>query len=367
MSAWPGWAARRLACGVGVHRVAHRLHRDHLLIVMYHGVTDDPEQARRWWHHVHLSDFERQLRYLTQHYDIQPLDEALERLWSGALDRPTACITFDDGYRNNLTVALPALERFGAPATVYLATGMIGTASRLWTVELDHACSTMVLPTLDLACVGRSVLPTPDSVARRRAFDVLVAKLKQVSPSERARALDELFAQMGHTLGRVEDDGFAMMDWDEVRRMAGSPLVRFGGHTVNHEIVARLDSHALEREIRGSIETVTQNVASVSRTFAYPNGSASDFDARAVEAVRAAGCVAAVSTIEGLCRRDTDRFALKRIAVGNDTTLDQFRLLTSGLIPDLRALVARLKPRSEPRPDREPTRAVRETAASARR
>jgi len=341
MTSWPGWAARRLACTVGLHRVARHRHRQHLLILMYHGLTDDLEQAARWWHLVHRSDFERQLQYLTDHYVIQPLDEALDSLWTGHLGDPTACITFDDGYRNNLTIGLPTLERFKAHATIYIATGMIGTATRLWTVELDHAFTTVDRASVDLSKLGLPTVSCADHDERRRAFDLVVAHLKKLSPTDRNAALAEIYDQMGHVPGSVAHDGFEMMDWDDVKTMAESSLVRFGGHTVNHEIVSRLDDHAVRQEIKCSIDAVKQHLTSVSGTFAYPNGGADDFDARAIDAVRRAGCIGAVSTIEGLCKRDTNRYALKRIPVGSDTTFDQFRLLTSGFIPDMRGIALR--------------------------
>jgi peptidoglycan/xylan/chitin deacetylase (PgdA/CDA1 family) len=341
MTSWPGRAARRLACSVGLHRAAHRQHRQHLVILMYHGLTDDVDQAARWWHLVHRSDFERQLQYLTDHYDVQPLDEALDSLWTGHLGDATACITFDDGYRNNLTIGLPTLQRFNVHATIYIATGMIGTTSRLWTIELDHAFATVDRASVDLSKLGLPVVSCADQRGRRRAFDMVVARLKQLSPADRTTALDELYKQMGHVPGSAAHDAFQMMDWDDVSTMDASPLIRFGGHTVNHEIVSRLDNDTVRREIRDSIDAVKQHVRSISGTFAYPNGGADDFDARAITAVRKAGCVGAVSTIEGLCKRNTARYGLKRIAVGSDTTFDQFRLLTSGLISDLRGMVSR--------------------------
>ena len=92
---------------------AARLHPRHLLIVCYHGLRtdDDPED----WLLVHVADFRAQLEWLSAHYHVLPLDEGVSRLAAGTLPGPTACITFDDGYRNNLTLGLPLLRRLGSP------------------------------------------------------------------------------------------------------------------------------------------------------------------------------------------------------------------------------------------------------------
>ncbi len=51
-------------------------------------------------------------------------------------------ITFDDGYVDVLATALPLLERFDLPATVFLATGWLGSSRRFWW----HDLARVVLP-----------------------------------------------------------------------------------------------------------------------------------------------------------------------------------------------------------------------------
>jgi len=55
-------------------------------------------------------------------FEFLALDEIPERLRSPRPGRPFACFTFDDGYRDNLTCALPIFRRFGIPLTVYVPT-----------------------------------------------------------------------------------------------------------------------------------------------------------------------------------------------------------------------------------------------------
>src|SRR5262249_12961207 len=61
-----------------------------------------------------LRGLERQLRGLRAGFTVVPLGEAVERLEAGGrLPRRAAAITFDDGYRDNLELAVPVLRRLG--------------------------------------------------------------------------------------------------------------------------------------------------------------------------------------------------------------------------------------------------------------
>lgn len=102
-----------------------------LPILMYHEVTRESERRRgvrrtNPAYAVSVPSFRRQLRWLKTH-GIRTvfLDEALEERGSERRDR--AAITFDDGWKNNYTEALPILRAEGMTATLFLITGFVGT------------------------------------------------------------------------------------------------------------------------------------------------------------------------------------------------------------------------------------------------
>lgn len=313
----------RLAHLTGLPHVARAAQRRRLLIVCYHGLREDDAPARHWLL-LPRAEFEAQIAYLARHYECLPIDAALDRLWSGRLTTPTACVTFDDGYRNNMELGLPVLQRHGVPATIYLATGLIGTGEILWTTATELAFRHSPRPRVSLDALGLGEVALGDAAARARAGRAAVEALK-LRPSAERRALHaDLLARLGADTG--DRRPFALLDWDEVRTVAASGLVTFGGHTVHHEIVSRLDDAEVEAEIGGSVSAVRREVpaAGVSATFAYPNGRPQDVDARAEAALARAGCVAAVTTSEGLNTPDVPRMRLRRLVVGGDITFDNF-------------------------------------------
>ena len=336
-------AAANAAVALGMDAIGRRRLGGQLLIVCYHGVVEARQSPH--WLHITRRAFAAQLEHLARHFDCRPLDDALTQLAAGALSRPTACVTFDDGYRNNRTVALPELQRVGVPATIYLATGLLGGAGWLWSTRLERMFAAAPRD-VDWAAVRGAVLdgPAPDDAsatthaATIAAADATRAALAQAAveylkllPQDERRARE---ARLHEALHASPDDDFgdyALLSWDEVRAMDAEGLVTFGAHTVHHEIVRRLDDAALAREIGDSVRDVAAHVARPSRTFAYPNGRAQDFDARAERVLRAAGVTAAVSTIGGVNSAATPPFALRRLVVGPALSTAAFRLRAAGL------------------------------------
>jgi peptidoglycan/xylan/chitin deacetylase (PgdA/CDA1 family) len=311
--------------------LARVANRRRLLIVTYHGIRDDASPARSWLL-LPLSEFERQVEFLGAHYDVLPIDEALAETESS---RPRACITFDDGYRNNLEFALPVLQRLRLPATIFLPTAFIGSKDLLWTTRLDFAFRRVDESTRSLFASWASVSGAKDGdVPTHRISDAL----KRMAPVKRNEMLMRIFSQAPAPTDE-EVAPHAFLSWEEVAAMEATGLVAFGAHTVNHEIVRNLNDVTLRRELADSLAVVRARCARPSRVFAYPNGRDIDFDDRAARILEELGCIAAVSTIEGLNDSSAPRYALRRISVGGDMGFAEFRSRVSGLDSQARRLV----------------------------
>lgn len=118
-------------------------------ILMYHAIGRDQERASRWV--VPRRRFERQLAWLRRRgYEVIDLDEFVRvRLEHGLPPARSIVLTFDDGYAEAAELALPALERYGFPATVFLVSGAGETA------DWDRAGETRGRALLSPADAGR--------------------------------------------------------------------------------------------------------------------------------------------------------------------------------------------------------------------
>ena len=294
----PALACRALAGAVSLSPLRNRLS-----ILIYHRVL--PKADPLFPSEVDAERFDQQLRYLKQAFNIIPLSQAVEGLRNGALPPRAACITFDDGYADNADIALPILKRHGVSATFFVATGFLN-GGRMWNdtvIELIRRAPDRI----DLGALGLGQFTLDTLPKRRAAIGTLLDALKYLPIDARQAQVDS----MGPLIGvRAPDD--LMMSDDQVRQLHRAGM-EIGGHTVNHPIIARMDSAAARTEIADGKARLEQIIGEPIRTFAYPNGKpGQDYIAEHVAMVKQLGFESAVCTAWGAARPGTDLFQLPR-------------------------------------------------------
>ena len=328
----------RLLLATGLIRWVHRGNRDRLLVVMYHGVRADDAGYDNWCQ-LPESRFRWQLDYLRRYHRVVPVSRIVG---DEPLPPMAAAITFDDGYRNNASRALPLLRERGLPAAIFLVTETIGSDRLLWPEALYHAVERSPREAIDSGelGLGRVVLRG----RRAAAYGELIEALKVLPRERKDRCLTALIDALGPLADGDEApylDDLRLMDWATVRSMQAEGLIEFGAHTRHHEILSRLDDADLRDEVIGSCRRVAEELEPATGvSFAYPNGRPQDYDERSIRALEEAGATMAFTTESGLNDAETDRFKLRRISVGADMTPGRFVLACSGLLDRLRGSAA---------------------------
>jgi len=251
--------------------------------------------------------FEAQMTHIARHYRVFTVEDLVERMRSGRVPRNALAITFDDGYRDNLTEAAPILARHGLPATVFLTTGCIGTGQIPWFDQLAIALKTTPREALRLS--ADRILPLGTEDERLRALDASLGHLKRVTDEERRDGLDRILDQLGGSApGETKS---LMLTWDEVQalRVQGFAV---GAHTVSHPILSRTSADRAWEEIYGCKRDIERHLGGPVRGFAYPNGGARDYTETVKHLVREAGFAWAVTTQHGLNTPRTPPLELRR-------------------------------------------------------
>lgn len=302
-------------------RRSGRSHEPHGAVLMYHRVAvvdHDP-----WQICVQPKHFEAQIRALSSFADIVPLHQLETSLRAGRRARPVIAITFDDGYVDNLVAAKPVLAAHGAPATVFLATGYIGSGRAFWWDVLEGIIlRSRSLPTrLRLEAEGEEFsFDDPNlaargevaAKARRQLLDALWQWLVGLDDAPRRAALEELASWSGHTDG--VDAGSLPMSTQQVTSLVEGGVVSIGAHTINHALLTGLDVHQKRKEIELSRSACAELTGEMPACFAYPFG---EFDLEAVGCARDAGFDVACTADPDLVWRSGDALRMPRIAVGD--------------------------------------------------
>ena len=277
--------------------------RNRLSILIYHRVRPDADPL--FPSELDAARFDEQLTQLGKTFTIISLSDAVEGLRKGTLPRGAACITFDDGYADNVEVALPILLKHGISATFFLATGFLN-GGRMWNDKVIEVIRTAP-DSLDLRSLGYGQLTLGSVKARQDAIDTLLESLKYLPLEAREAKVDRL-------CGLLPDGppGDLMMTSSQVRALHQAGM-EIGAHTVNHPILSNMAPEAARAEIAGCKRQLEDITGAPVRWFAYPNGKPHrDYGAEHVDMVRAAGFEAAVSTAWGAASQRADLFQLPR-------------------------------------------------------
>jgi len=296
------------ACGVFV--VMRRALRKRLLVLCYHSViSDDSPQNLRTNIAVTVQQFESQLQILRKHWrpiSLAELDAAIQ----DTLELPdfSVFVTFDDGFRNNITYAAPLLKKYEIPATVFLTTGLIGTTNILWTQEVVERQRWQ-----DFQPLGRRLLP-------------FVEELKRLSNAERLKSIDDLRANSELVIDSDwQRELYSFMDWDEVRQL-WSFGVDVGAHTVSHPSLSSLTVDEVRQELSACKAKIEQETGSPCFAIAYPNGGKEDFTAAVMEECRKLGLRIGFNLFwrRNPPLREINPLSVNRVCVTRDVSLIEF-------------------------------------------
>ncbi|MGA8148486.1 MAG: polysaccharide deacetylase family protein [Gallionellaceae bacterium] len=276
-----------------------------LSILIYHRVL--AEQDAIFPHEPTVKTFDAQISRLKKVFNVLPLAEAITRLKSGTLPARAVCITFDDGYADNVTLALPIVQRWGLHATFFIATAYLD-GGRMFNDTVIEAIRRSPLHTLILDELGLGRFDIADNAAKGRAIDRILPQMKYLPLDVRERSVARI-ADLAQS-GSLPND--LMMTTEQLKTLHAAGM-DIGGHTARHPILARLDRDAVLNEITEGREFLEQTLNTRIRLFAYPNGKlGTDYLPEQADIVRELGFDGAVSTQWGSSSQSSDVFQLSR-------------------------------------------------------
>lgn len=293
--------------------------RRRALVLLYHRVLPAADSAHSFSSKaiiVSPATFERHLRFLQRHFSVLSPEEFRAWLLSGRdYPRPPCLITFDDGWKDNLTHARPALKARKLPAIIFLPTDYIGTGKAFWQERLSRLLFRLgqqpALRTHPL--VARHGLESLFTCARPDLADQ-AAHLARAYKNRALQDAESLIAEITTALAGYSDaspDVDTYLSWEDVHKMHADDIA-FGSHTLSHRMLTEIDTSAVDAELSGSKQILEQRLNTSIRLLAYPNGN---HNADTCERTRRAGYELAFTTIPGWVAQGDDPMTLRRINI----------------------------------------------------
>ncbi|MEM7116463.1 MAG: polysaccharide deacetylase family protein [Chloroflexota bacterium] len=247
-----------------------------LTVLAYHRIVDPTPDFDTFAPNISATpaDFERQMAFVAKWFNVVRMEDVVAWLKNGrSLPPYPALITFDDGYRDNLTHAFPILQKYNLPATIFLATDYIGKQSPFFWDLAAYCFHHTKHSEVNLPFLGKQQWANPDE--REAVMSAWLGQLKAILEEEKWTAVSQLPSLLGVA---IPDNAFAQLtlSWDEVCHLQ-QHNIHMGAHTHTHPILTRLAPEQAEQEIITSKREIETRTGQLVISFAYPNGLTDDY------------------------------------------------------------------------------------------
>ncbi len=216
-------------------------------------------------------EFEAAIEIVAEQCNAITMGDLRHYFRGGKLPPHPVLVTFDDGYRDNLTIAYPILKKHGVPATFFIATHFINERRVFWWDKVHalvkrskktelrfHLGSDHVISMRDPRCAARDVLRVAKSEGN----------------FEMSRFLELLEEATGVSLSLEEERAWAneiLMTWDEIRSLRDDGM-DIQSHTRTHRILQNVPKSELASELSGARDDLRAVLGEAPYALAFPVG-----------------------------------------------------------------------------------------------
>lgn len=300
------------------------------IILLYHRVADTDSDPQLLC--VSPKNFADHMEVLRTTYRPMSLGKLTERKLLNVWEPPGVAVTFDDGYADNFTNAKPILLQHEIPATVFVATGFVGTTQTPYWDELANILlqTSTLPPRLTLLVNGQikswefdgerpidvtwNVLQK-NIYVRQSAYQTLCDYLRSLPPHTREDVMKKVRKWSGFDDTVSADNRF--MSVEQLQRITDEGVVAIGAHTITHPNLACLSVREQRREIVAGKRQLEEMTGHKVSSFAYPYGGRDSYTRETSQIIQEEGFDCACSNYGGTVWLGSNRYQLPRMLVRN--------------------------------------------------
>lgn len=240
------------------------------------------------------------------------------------------CLTFDDGYKDNLLFGLPVLKKYNVPATIYVTNCFPnGNAVLWWYLFEDFVKNNQQL--LLTSSLSKNEFLWNSANEAYAKFGSVSNAIKSIPSNELTEVLQMAFKiDYMELTNQVKSES---LTWEEVKILAEEPLITIGAHTMSHIALKQQNKAVVEKELRDSKAELESKIGQKVLHFAYPFGGTFDVSKEDIELTQKVGFKTATLNQPGniyRCNKNS-KFALARMPLGNKIDEEKITQYLNGI------------------------------------
>ena len=289
-------------------------------IFLFHGVIEDINTGIRNYTRKHLpaEEFEILIKRLEVKGNPISMDDVIWHYENGKKLPPYSyAITFDDGFENNYSIAVPILEKYSTSATFYVSTNLVDKNLMTWIDRIEYCFENVNQASVQLPWRNNYFQLNSEESKIDCLEDIRTQVKKDPHLYEPEKVVIMIFDQCSVNMVSSNDHPLDQkMNWDQVSEIQHNKLFTVGGHSHNHVSLGLLDSSAMKNEIDTSINLLKNKAGISSLHYSYPEGQKNDFNENVIEKLKKNNIRCCPTAIDGLNDSTIgSMFFLKRVMV----------------------------------------------------
>lgn len=230
-------------------------------------------------------------------YEFISLDRVYEILTKEENVRKKAVITFDDGYKDNYTIAYPILKKHNIPFCIYITTAFPERNGILWWYVLED----IILENDVIKLSNGQTFECKSKTQKDQAF-MEIRKIIRTGPGN---YLDNMYALFSnYKIDWLKKTKELCLSWNEIIELSKDELCTIGGHTHNHYVLSKLQPNEVISEIVKANTLLEKKIGKPIKHIAYPYGRKGEVGIREFNIVKNLGIKTATTTRIGIIHKE---------------------------------------------------------------
>jgi peptidoglycan/xylan/chitin deacetylase (PgdA/CDA1 family) len=249
----------------GINKLLHQINNKEVIILCFHNISNDVSYS---YPHLSVEVFEKIIIYLKNNFNIIKLDE-ISKIRNNS--RTSIIVTFDDGYKDFISNALPVLKKYNIPSINNIIVGYIESKDVFWSAKLNLILDAVYRRCINFSFTYKNI--TFDYIVEKDAsFEkISIALLRELYKIDKVER-DIFLLRFAEKVNILINSENMLMDWTDLKYCVEHG-VAIGSHTLTHDsLTSSFNNEQIIEEILDSKSILEEKLGIEISTIAFPNG-----------------------------------------------------------------------------------------------